>query len=267
MFPVVAGAGQVTGGVMGMLAPLRPVLLLPEVVDPSKYRNGKLWFADPEAQYILRITNFANTVGTVNSDHVSASSLNNLNELLKPEYKGKIAAHDPSVAGQGESTASFLYVTQGADFVKQLYIGQEVFLTREHRQLGDLLARGSHPIALAIQEQEVGRLEREGFKVAPLTELPGYVTGGFGFLGLLDKAPHPNAAKVFVNWLASQEGAQLFQDAQRQTSTRDDVDVSGLPKFLIPRKGEDPLDSADWRFTLESRAKIQVELQQILGRR
>src|SRR5580765_110982 len=40
-----------------MLQPLRPALQLPEVVDGSKWKKGKLWFSDPDEQYILRLAN------------------------------------------------------------------------------------------------------------------------------------------------------------------------------------------------------------------
>src|SRR5918996_2757879 len=40
-----------------MLDPIRPILLDPDVTDGSKWKNGKLWFIDPDDQYILRIFN------------------------------------------------------------------------------------------------------------------------------------------------------------------------------------------------------------------
>src|SRR5579875_3532711 len=52
MYEVLAGRGQVENGVMGMLAPLRPALILPEVLDTAKYRMGKLIFMDPAEQYV-----------------------------------------------------------------------------------------------------------------------------------------------------------------------------------------------------------------------
>src|SRR3989304_2759385 len=40
-----------------MLDPIKPVLVLPEVTDRSKWKKGKLWFSDPDDQYVLRISN------------------------------------------------------------------------------------------------------------------------------------------------------------------------------------------------------------------
>src|SRR5262249_26843697 len=166
-----------------MLAPLRPALLLPEVLDPTKYRNGKLWFSDPQEQYILRIANFVSGNVQFNTRYVPPSALTSWQDLLKPEYKGKIAAYDPTLAAPGVALASYLYVNFGDEFVRRLYVGQDVFLARDHRQLGDLLARGSHPITLSLQTQESARLQREGHPVMDLAGFPdgpGSLGAGYG---------------------------------------------------------------------------------------
>ena len=41
-----------------MIDPLKPLLILPEVTEESKWKRGKPWFIDPEEQYILML--FAN---------------------------------------------------------------------------------------------------------------------------------------------------------------------------------------------------------------
>ena len=43
----------------GCLAPVKPKLLLPEVVDTKKWRGGFLKFNDPEGQYLLQLAEFA----------------------------------------------------------------------------------------------------------------------------------------------------------------------------------------------------------------
>jgi ABC-type Fe3+ transport system substrate-binding protein len=40
--------------------------------------------------------------------------------------------------------------------------------------------------------------------------------------------PHPNAAKVFVNWLLSKEGQEVFGKAVGQATRRLDVDTGWL---------------------------------------
>ncbi len=37
-----------------LIDPLKPLLILPEVVDGGKWKQGKLWFIDPEERYVVR---------------------------------------------------------------------------------------------------------------------------------------------------------------------------------------------------------------------
>jgi ABC-type Fe3+ transport system substrate-binding protein len=269
MFRFLAAGGKVERGVMGVLVPLRPVLFHPEVLDTSKYRNGKLWFSEPENQYILRITDFIYTPVFVNTNHVQIADLRGWSDLLKPEYRGKIAGHDPTISGSGPglSTASFLYVTQGEQYMRDLYLGQQPFYNSNFRVLADHLATGAHPILVSLQTQEYVRVWKDGFPVAEAENLPGYATGGYGFLGLMDQAPHPNAAKLFVNWMAGREALQIYQDTQGYPTTRNDTDPSLMRKTLFPRPGVEYFDTADWSWVMEHRPPTEQKVREILGRR
>ena len=75
---------------------------------------------------------------------------------------------------------------------------------------------------------------------------------GFGHLGLVDRAPHPNAAKLFANWLLSREGQQLWQNAQLQVSVRNDLDDSAVPPDTVPQPGVDYFDDTNWTLLLET---------------
>jgi ABC-type Fe3+ transport system substrate-binding protein len=77
---------------------------------------------------------------------------------------------------------------------------------------------------------------------------------------LVNRAPHPNAAKLFVNWLAMKEGNEVFNRAQVLVSTRADVDNSWAPPYIIPRKGVDYFDTYGWEFTVDGRKPEAVEL-------
>ncbi|SRR5579883_454691 len=269
MYEVLAGRGQVENGVMGMLAPLRPALILPEVLDTAKYRMGKLIFMDPAEQYVYRMNNTVNRTVTLNTDAVQPSDIKSWYDLLKPEYRGKIVTYDPTVAGAATNQSAELYLNLGADYARRLYVDQQPFVTRDHRQSADLLARGTYPIALSLEQQEVGRLTEEGFHVSVLQnppESPDSLSAGFGHLGLLDRAPHPNAAKVFVNWLLSREGQQLWEDAQRQVSVRNDLDDSAVPRAWLPQPGVDYFDENAWDFTLNEQPKIREEMRTMMGR-
>jgi ABC-type Fe3+ transport system substrate-binding protein len=65
---------------------------------------------------------------------------------------------------------------------------------------------------------------------------------GSGNIALLGKAPHPNSAKVFINWLLSKEGQMAYQTIARQTggvrnSLRTDIPKEDVPSYVIPLEG------------------------------
>lgn len=272
MFQGVAASGKVDNGVMGMLAPLKPELLLPEVLDASKYQDNKLWFVDPDGQYVLRICNFTAANVAVNTSIVKPTDIKSWKDLLSPAYTGKIVSYDPTVAGAAVAPTTLLWNTLGEDFVKKLFVDQQPFISRDHRQSADLLGKGSRPVSLFLQQQALNAAASQGLPVTALptlSDLPAQVSGGFGFIGLMDHAPHPNAAKVFINWVLSKEGQQLWQDAQLEPSTRTDLSTAKYPAWYapsVPKAGEKYVDVHAWDFILNVEPKVQQALRQMLGR-
>jgi hypothetical protein len=78
----------------GCLAPVKPKLILPEVLDPKNWRGGFLKWNDPEGQYLLQMSEAAYGWTVVNTDQIKQGDLITAKDLLRPEYKGKIAAPD-----------------------------------------------------------------------------------------------------------------------------------------------------------------------------
>ena len=113
--------------------------------------------------------------------------------------------------------------------------------------------------------------------VPPLTVVPilvypdvraavAFLTAAFGFLCLMNKAPHPNAAKLFLNWLASKDGEEAFAHAQDGASLRTDVKYDGVPDFLFPQKGVSYMDTSDWKFVTEQHQSAMTKVQELLGK-
>ena len=70
-------------------------------------------------------------------------------------------------------------------------------------------------LVLPIQGGQIYRAKNQGLPVDqfdPFHFKEGVnLSSAFGSLALMNRAPHPNAAKVFINWLLSREGQALFQ--------------------------------------------------------
>lgn len=254
-----------------MLAPLKPELFLPEVVDPSKWRRGSLWFTDPEEKHVLRLFNTANPALYINTDHVKPGELRTVRDLLDPKWKGRISAHDPTVSGSGVGQATRFYLQFGEDFVRKLYVEQKPVIARDRRQLTDWVARGTYPISLDAEDATLERLRKEGLPIHPvykLEDMSGTVSSGIGQMGLVDRAPNPNAAKLFVNWMASKEGLEIFARARGEAPTRSDIDAKTfLSPEVIPEPNSDYFDVHDWVKGVTERKRVMAIMREMLKAR
>jgi iron(III) transport system substrate-binding protein len=253
----------------GLLDPLRPALIHPEVTNPTKWKPGKLWFIDPEEQYALRLLNSVSPILGINTSKVDPREIRSAWDLLNPKYRGLIAQDDPTVAGSGANTAAYLHLRLGEEFLRRLYVDQQVRFTRDRRQLSDWLGRGVYPIVINPNAADVLEpLLRDGFPIEviqSLPDLPAHVTAGSGIMVLLNNAPHPNAAKLLVNWLASREGLAIYSRAEQGLPLRVDVDASWAREYLIPKPGVEYFDSFEWTFTISDKAPLSQKIKAWLG--
>lgn len=253
-----------------LVGPLKPLLVLPEVVDPSKWKRGKPWFIDPEERYILRPFSSVANLFFINTDHVQPSEMRSSKDLLHPKWRGKISTEDPSTTGSGANLASRFYHQLGEEFIRRLYVDQKPVSTRDRRQFTDGLARGTHPICLNCREDDVRPLVKEGFKlleIFELSDLSGTVNGSPWMMTVASPAPHPNAAKVFVNWMASKEGLETYARGYGSATLRTDVDESFLNPGNIPRPGAKYFDDSDWKWIVTGRRETREKVWELLKSR
>jgi iron(III) transport system substrate-binding protein len=252
-----------------LLDPVKPLLFHPEVTDGSKWVDGHVWFMDPEQQYILRLSNYLTNHIVVNTDYIKADEIKNWRDLLDPRYRGKMSVYEPVIAGTGWNTANYLWQKLGDDFMKSLYAGQQPAVSRDFRQLSDWTARGTYPISLGLRESEINLLQSQGFPVVvppPPADLPAAVTAGFGLGVLVNKAPHPNSAKLFLNWIATREGQETWHRGERTVSIRTDVDNSWASAYTVPTRGVQFFDTYGWDYTRSSRNPAELErLKQLIA--
>jgi iron(III) transport system substrate-binding protein len=159
----------------------------------------------------------------------------------------------------------------GDDFLHRLYVDQKPGISTDFRQLSDWAARGVYPISIGLRDAEIQQLQSDGFHIEvtqPPTDAPRAVAGGFGgLLGLVNRAPHPNAAKLFVNWMLMREGQETLNSSERTASVRTDVESRRwLQEDQIPRTGEQWFDTYGWDFTVAGfNPQKLAELKRIVG--
>jgi ABC-type Fe3+ transport system substrate-binding protein len=249
-----------------MLAPLKPHLILPEVTDGKNWIRGSLWFIDPEEQYVLRLFNTVREAFMINTDIVKPGDLRKFTDLLDPKWKGKISVLDPTRSGTGSNQIALLEEQLGEDFVKKLLIDQKPAISTNRRQLTDWMVRGVYPISFGPEDGEVDRLRAEGMPVKTiygLEDMPGTISGG-NVLSLIAGAPHPNAAKVFVNWMATKEAMEIYAKALQMVPTRSDIDAHQfLPADIIPKPGVNYFDTYDWNFTITTKEDVRRRMRDL----
>jgi iron(III) transport system substrate-binding protein len=252
-----------------MIDPIRPILIHPEVVDPTKWRPGKIWFIDPDDAYALRLANSVSPILGVNTSMVNPDEIKSSQDLLNPKFKGLIGQDDPTVSGSGSNLAAYLNSQLGEEFLRRLYVDQQAKLTQDRRQLSDWLGRGVTPIVINPNDADVLEpLIRDGFPIAViqnLSDMPAHISAGSGVMVMLNKAPNPNAAKLLVNWLASKEGMETYSKAEKGIPLRTDVDDSWARDYQIPKPGVKYFDTYDWQFSTSDKTVISKKIRSMLG--
>ena len=199
------------------LEPIESILILPEVRDPSKWFRKQHHFADPEGKYVFVFEGVVRSDMAYNSTLVDPKEFSSYWDLLRPRWKGKIAAMDPKLPGfpSGLLQFAFYHPDLGANFLRQLFGDLDITLSREGRQLVDWLSVGKFAIAIAPSASEVQAGMKQGLplnRFEPRAFKEGiYMRATQGSLSILNRLPHPHATKVFVNWLLSREGQTHYQ--------------------------------------------------------
>jgi iron(III) transport system substrate-binding protein len=251
-----------------LIAPMRPLLIHPDVLNGANWSDGKPWLMDPEQQYILRISNGVTGQTVVNTSLVNPSELALATDMLKPQFKGKLAMFDPTINGSGAQHAVYLQVKLGTDFVKKLYVDQAPIRTQDNRQLADWVGRGNYPIAISMTAANIEPLKKDGLPVkelAPFKDAPGYLTAGSGLMAVLKGAPHPNATQLFVNWMAMPHGQAVYNRAVQMVSPLTTVKSDWVPDYVIPKPNVDYIDLYDWDYTFNTYPPAFDTIRKLLG--
>jgi iron(III) transport system substrate-binding protein len=118
-------------------------------------------------------------------------------DLENPKWAGKILSDDPRALGGGQVWFEVTYRTFGRDFHEKIAAHKPVF-SRVWAESNRRIARGEFPIYLPFNVSEYQSLK--GLPVKVIIPQEGIPFVPFGS-ALLKDAPHPNAARLFMNFL------------------------------------------------------------------
>jgi iron(III) transport system substrate-binding protein len=198
---------------------------------------------------------------------VKPEEIRTARDLLNPKWAGKMSTEDPASSGTGANTAGHFLRELGPEFTRKLYIDQKPGISRDRRQLTDWLARGTYPICLTCRTDDIRALLKEGFKITEvfeLADLKNRLNSSPFILSYANKAPHPNAARVFINWLAGKEAMQIYSRGYESPSLRADLDQSFLDPATIPRPGVSYSDNTEFKWIATGRVEAANDVRILL---
>ncbi|MBI2756862.1 MAG: extracellular solute-binding protein [Chloroflexi bacterium] len=224
------------------LDPIPPLLVGPNVRDQSVWLGNKLSFADSQQKYNLIFSGYVKAPFIYNPDLVKPEEFTSYRDLLDPKWKGKIVVRDPRTAGGGLAVITFMYATEslGKDYLRQLF-KQDIVISSNDQQILDWVARGQYPIVLGPSDTLTNEYINKGLPVRHMDSSRmkegAYYTAGNGSLVAVRNAPHPNASKVYLDYMLSKEGQVEWGKSQGFASLRKDVPTEGILPLLIPKEG------------------------------
>ena len=197
------------------LDPFKPLLVLPEVTDLTKWFGNEHRYADPDGKYIFAfIGSPSNAQLAYNTKLVNPKEFKSYADVIHPKWKGKIVSLDPRDTGLGATMQFYYYSPEiGPEFMKKFFGGMDITYAKNFRQMTDWLAQGKFAICMGCKDS--ARAKNQGLPVDDFDtnnwkEGSSFSAGG-GSISYLNQAPHPNAAKVFLNWFLSRKGQMALQ--------------------------------------------------------
>jgi iron(III) transport system substrate-binding protein len=238
---VMGGASTFQVYPQGTFDPIRSLLLLPEVTDKSAWLGGDLSFVDAKGTDVLSAMGSVGERLAYNTKLIDSKAIRAWRDLLDPKWKGKIVRlHRP---GSVSDTLLFFYHTPslGPEFISRLYGETGIVHTENLRQGINWVSEGKFPLYLDGSNQSIVEAKSRGLAIDvishPFAE-GEIISGGYCCMGVLDRRPHPNATRVFINWLLGKESLAAWQKLSGDNSLRMDISKEDVAPEKVPKAGK-----------------------------
>jgi iron(III) transport system substrate-binding protein len=182
-------------------------------------------------------------------------------DLLDSKWKGSLNVKT-SNSGLQHFVWYMLTKELGAEFWQKL-AQQEPRAFDSYVQQFDRLVNGQDKVAESAQYSGFLEFKRKGAPLEFVLPARG-VPAGPEVWGIVDNAPHPNAARLFLDWFLAPVGQKPFMDALLMHSPRLDVPP---PPGAAPLSSFKLLFPSDWPDFLGSRAAYLKQWDAMVGRR
>ncbi len=193
--------------------PLKQAGLVAKFV-PDNAKDLPSRYVDPDGQWVATHAYYM-TPG-FNTDLVPPKDApKTFEDLLDPKWRGKMAWNSSTSSSGGPGFVGNVLITmgqdKGMDYLKKL-AGQKIInMDVSARQLLDQAIAGEFPIALQIFNHHAVISAKKGAPVSWIPMEP--VTSTLSVVSLTKDAQHPNAGKLLIDYMVSEEGQKLFEAA------------------------------------------------------
>jgi len=138
-------------------------------------------------------------------------------DLLDPKWKGNIGMSSNEYEWY-KGMLDLMGREKGLQFMKR-YADQDLIINQGRTLSMQLMISGEFPIAKAAFHRAL-QMKKKG---APIqwVSFPTPVLVAMRALVLLANAPHPNAGKLFINWMLSKEGQTVLNSIDRHPVRKD----------------------------------------------
>jgi len=186
-------------------------------------------------------------------------------DVANPKYKGLVALDDPMRAGPLSSQLSGLKTLWKDDnrfnnFVKNLK-ALNVPVHQSTSAMFRLVISGEYSICMPALLHDVFEEIHKGTPVNYNKAVPPVVFPRQA--GIYVKAPNPNAAKLFAEWLISEEGQKAIDSVGRETSRNDFKSHTSIEAAF--GKGTKPIPVTDQNFLEDPKKWLDANVKPIWG--
>jgi iron(III) transport system substrate-binding protein len=188
---------------------------------PKEYSAPGFWAATGVSSVIIML----------NTRQVAAANIpQSWWDLTKPFWKGKLTIDNLEVSGTGYNWLVAVVNDQslGWKYIEALGKNQPT-LERGHAGMAQKVAAGEYAAAIEMSDFHLHNILAAGAGVPVRGVWPKEgVPREPWTAGILKRAPHPNAARLFLDFLLSKEGQAIYVKTMGWSSARSDVPSNGF---------------------------------------